>query len=321
MSQTVRMMRAFLSAHVASLILCPSVGAQEIPERPHEKYSITARTVEVRTTEEGRVSYFKGGVRITHGSALITSDFGKAVEAREMALLEGNVRILDGETEIRSSSGEYYRSEKKAHLFGDVDVRDGKQWVQADEVVYYRDRRVAIATGSVSFKDLTNDITVEGGRGEYDFQEGHGSMSEGPVLTAPGEKRILVTGQTMHVYRNEGKALVTGGVKIYQGEWTANCDSLVYMSREEVAYLTGSPRIAETTNTAAADRLRLEFENRKLRRAVLSPNAEASYDVGEGEKNVVSGAEIVIDFEEGKVKKISVNGSASGTYYLRPKGE
>jgi lipopolysaccharide assembly outer membrane protein LptD (OstA) len=310
-----------LSVLTASLVFCPAALGQEIPEHPGEKYSITARTVEVRTTEEGRVSYFKGGVRINHGSAVITADFGKAVEARDMALLEGNVRIVDGETEIRASSGEYYRREKKAHLFGDVDIRDGKQWVEADEVVYYRDRRMAVGTGSVSFKDLTNEITIEGGRGEYDFQEGHGSMSEGPILTAPGEKKILVTGQKMEIYRKEGKALAVGDVKVYQGEWTAGCDSLVYMSREEVAYLMGSPRIVEAANEATADKLKLEFENRKLCRAILSPNAEASYDVGEGEKNIVSGAEIVIDFEEGKAKRISVNGSASGTYYLKPKGE
>lgn len=306
---------------LAILIAHGQLLGQEVLEHPGEKYQVTSRTVEVENTPEGRVSRLSGGVTITHGTATITAQSGRVVEARDMAVLEGEVRIVDGETEISANTGEYYRYEKKAHLHGSVDIQDGRTSVQADDLVYYRQERVALGTGSVSFKDLGNDITVEGGEGKYEFLEGHGIMTRNPVLTAPGEKQILITGQVMEVFRKEGRALVKGEVKVYQGDWTGSCDSLVYISQEEVADLLGSPVITEEKNTAGADKLRLIFENRRLKEAVLSPNAYAVYHVGEGEINLVFGDGITIDFTDGKATHIRVRGSARGVYYLKPRGD
>jgi lipopolysaccharide export system protein LptA len=316
-----RSLRPVVMVMLSSLLVAGAGIVQEIVEQPGEKYEITARTVEVERTPEGRVTHFSGGVVIKHGTAVITAQSGRAVEGRDMAILEGGVRIVDRETEITANTGEYYRSLKKAHLSGDVDVQDGKQSVQADDVIYHRTTRVAQGMGSVSFKDMVNNITVEGGRGEYDFSEGHGTMSVSPVLTAPGEKQILMTGQTMDVFRKEGKALVTGDVRIYQGEWSASCDSLVYLSKEDEAELIGEPVITERGNVARAELVRLRFEARKLREAVLSPDAYAIYRVEEGEVNLVFGDEIVIRFEEGKASHIAVRGSARGTYYMNERGQ
>jgi len=303
------------------LNLAAQSNGQEIFEPTGEKYEMTARTVRVESTPEGRVTTFTGNVTIRHGTVVITAESGRALEGRDMAILEWSVRIVDGGTEITANTGEYYRNEKKAHLHGDVDIQDGKQSVQADDVVYYRSDRVAQGTGSVSFKDMVNNITVEGGEGEYDFSAGHGKMSLSPVLTAPGEKQILMTGQTMEVFRKEGRALVSTDVTVYQGEWTARCDSLVYLSQEEVADLIGNPTITERENMGGAERLRLKFDDRKLTEAILSPNGYAVYRVEDGEMNIVFGDEIVIRFEEGKAKRIGVRGSARGTYYMEPRGD
>ncbi|MFQ5906142.1 MAG: LptA/OstA family protein, partial [bacterium] len=231
------------------------------------------------------------------------------------------VHIVDGETEITSEAGEYFRHERKAHLYGDVLINDRRQLVQADEVAYYRDSRIAVATGSVSFKDAANDVTVEGGRGTYYFEEGRGVMKENPILTASGEKQILVTARTMETFTKEGKASAAGDVKIYQGDLTASCDSLIYMSREEVASLLGNSLIVERQNRAESQSMRLEFENRRLKRAILKPDARGVYQGGEGERNEVFGDEMIIEFGEGKAREVSVNGSASGVYLLREKGE
>jgi lipopolysaccharide export system protein LptA len=306
---------------VCLLLLAGAIPCQEILENTGEKYEMTARTVRVENTPEGRVTTFTGDVTIRHGTALITAESGRALEGRDMAVLEGGVRIVDRETEIYANRGEYCRSEKKAHLFGDVDIQDGRQSVQADEVIYHRSDRLAQSFGSVSFKDMLNNITVEGGRGEYDFATGHGIMSLSPVLTAPGDRQILITGQTMEVFRKEGRALVSTDVTIYQGDWTATCDSVVYMSREEVADLFGSPTINEKNNTAGAESVRLRFSNRRLVEAVLSPHAYAVYRVGDGEINLVFGDEIIIGFEEEKAKHIAVRGSARGTYYMNARSE
>ena len=313
--------RIGLYLFLAAVILGGNVVSQEILEKPGEKYEMTARTVVVESTPEGRVTHFRGGVIISHGTAVITAESGRAIEGRDMAVLEGGVRIVDRETEIEANTGEYYRSEKKAHLHGDVDVQDGKQSVQADDIVYYRLTRVAQSAGSVSFKDMVNNIVVEGGRGEYEFEEGHGTMSENPVLTAPGDRQILITGQRMEVFREEGRALVTGDVRIYQGEWNASCDSLVYLSGEDVADLIGEPVVSERGNMASAQGVRLAFQNRKLREATLSPDAYALYRLNEGETNLIFGDRMVISFEEGEAKRIAVRGSARGVYRMNERGE
>lgn len=294
---------------------------QQILERTGEKYTVKAKTVEVRNTEKGRITFLRGGLTITHGTAVITSQWGKAIEARDVAILEGGVHIVDGETEMFSENGEYYRSERRALLRGLVKIEDKRQLVQADEVVYHRDSRTAVATGSVSFKDKANDTNVQGGKGTYNFKEGRGIMEKNPVLTASGEERMLITGQTMETFTKEGKALVKGDVRVYQGDLLATCDTLIYMSRDETATLQGSPVIMEKENRMKSTTLTLEFENRKLKRAILISNAQAFYRISEQETNQVSGDEMIVDFEEGKVSQVTVTGSAKGTYHTKLKGE
>ena len=307
---------------MATLILMPRIAKnQQILEPIGEKYTVRAKTVEVRNTENGRVTFLRGGVTITHGSAVITSQWGRAMEARDVVILEGGVHIIDGETEMSSQTGEYYRSKKKALLRGDVKINDERQLVQADEVVYYRNSRIAVASGSVSFKDKINDTNIEGGKGTYYFEEGRGVMEESPVLTASGEERILITGQTMVTFTNEGKASVRGDVRIYQGDLVATCDTLLYMSRDETATLRGSPVIMERENRMESANMILEFENRKLRRAILTSGAHAFYRINEQEANEVSGDEMIVDFEQGKVSQMAVSGSAEGAFFMKPKGE
>jgi len=312
----------FILSAMLILVLMPCiVENQQILERTGEKYTVRAKTVEVRNTKKGRVTFLRGGVTITHGPAVITSQCGRAIEARDVAILEGGVHIVDGETIMSSQTAEYYRGEKKALLRGFVKIEDERQLVQADEVVYHRDSRIAVATGSVSFKDKVNDMNVEGGKGTYYFEEDRGIMEESPVLTASGEERILITAQTMETFTKQGKALVTGDVRVYQGDVVATCDTLVYMSRDETATLLGKPVITENENRMESASLTLEFTNRKLRRAVLISGAQAFYRISEQETNEVSGDEMIVDFEEGKVSQVTVSGSAKGTYHMKPKGE
>lgn len=311
----------FLLALLVLIHFAPLVVSQEIIDHPGEKYEIEAAAVEVRQTDQGRVTLFHGGVTITHGAAVITAQSGKALEARDVAILRGEVRIVDGETEITSETGEYFRHDRMAHLFGNVVINDGRQLIQADEVVYYRDSRTAVATGSVSFKDAASDITVEGGTGTYYFEEGRGVMGESPILIASGEKQILVTARRMETFTKEGKASATGSVKVYQGDITASCDSLVYTSREEVASLLGSPTIVEGKNRAESVTVRLEFERRRLKRAVLKSAARGFYGVGEGESNEVFGDEMIIEFGDGKAEEVTVSGSARGLYLMGQKEE
>ena len=306
----------------AIIVLTPHVAQnQQLLEHTGEKYTVKAKTVEVMNTEKGRVTFLRGGVTITHGPAVITSPWGRAIEARDVVILEGGVHIVDGKTEMWSQTGEYYRGKKKAFLRGIVKIDDERQVIEADEVVYDRNSRIAVATGSVSFKDKANDTNVEGGKGTYYFEEGRGVMEESPVLTASGEERILITGQTMETFTNEGMALVRGDVRVYQGDLVAACDTLLYMSRDETATLQGNPVILEKENRMESTSMTLEFENRKLKRAVLKSGAHAFYRIGEKEANEVSGDEMTVDFEEGKVSRMTVSGSAEGTFFMKPKGE
>jgi lipopolysaccharide export system protein LptA len=298
-----------------------SAAGQDILDQAGEKYEVTAGTVRVINTEQGRVTLLEGGVTITHGSAVITAQSGKGIEAKDEAVLEGEVRIVDGETTMESRTGEYFRRGKRAVLRGDVRIDDGRELVQADEVTYFRDSKIASASGSVSFKNKANEVTVEGGKGTYYFEEDRGIMEESPLLTASGEKQILITSQTMETFDKEAKALVAGDVKVYQEDVTAACDSLIYMSRDDVAMLIGSPWIAEGANRMESANIRLEFANRKLNRAVLTPDAKGFYSVGEGEANTVSGDEMIIVFQDGKAGEVTVNGSAGGTYYMKKKGK
>ena len=303
-------------------VLTPHVAKnQQLLEHTGEKYAVEAKTVEVRNTVMGRVTFLRGGVTITHGPAVITSPSARAIEARDVAILEGGVHIVDGKTEMSSQTGEYYRSTKKALLRGDVKIDDERQVVEADEVVYDRNSRIAVATGSVSFKDKANDTSVEGGRGTYYYEEGRGVMEQSPVLTASGEERILITGRTMETLRSEGKALVRGDVRVYQGDLLATCDTLLYMSKDEIATLRGNPVILEKENRMESSGMILEFEMRKLKRAILTSGAYAFHRISEKEANEVSGDEMTVDFEEGKVKQVTVSGSAEGTYLIEPKGE
>jgi len=277
-----------------------------------EPYFLSADSMEV-ITEEGRVSYLRGNVTLTHGNTVITGETGIVYEKEERAILKGGVKIVDDSTEIFAESATYYKNESKAVLKDNVAVKTPNETIFADSMVYFRISEKTYGFGNIRILNKEEDLLIEGEEGYYDLKNEYGRLYKKPVLKLKGEEEIEVRSGCMELFQNLSKVVATHNVSIKTERMDARCDSLVYFIKDETASLLGNPIMSEKENSIEGEVITIYFTDEEVKEALVCGSAYGEYKLEDG-INRTYGDTIRIEFKESKMHLISVEGNARGEY-------
>jgi len=288
-----------------------------------EHYVITAETVTLDETDEGRVSHLIGNVTITHGKTIITGDEGYAYEIQQMAEVQRNVRIDDEATIITAAHAKYFKDERMAVLTDSVELRDGKQLLKTDSLVYFKTRKFSEGYGNVVLIDKERNTEVKGNYGEYDFVDDAGFITDNPELILfEKAKKITVSGDTLRIKRKENFMSCKGNVKVKEDSITATAGYLEYFSDSGRMYLNEKPFIEQSDkSTLSGSSIEVFLKNREITKTVAMNDANGKYQLSNGATNNVQGDTISILFEDGKTARIIVVGNTNGLYRKVSEGE
>lgn len=217
----------------------------------------STESVSVEVQPDTYVTYVRGGLRWTCGSARMVAD--SAVRYEQQARLE---------------------------MIGSVDYRDSVRTLLSDRVTYHeRDDRI-VARGDVRLTRRATGSTLEGPEMEFlrvSRGEARRTVATGrPLMTL---RRDTASADTARPVRVRGDRIVLlgedtvraqGDVVVRRPDMEARSDSAVFRLEEEVGELHGSPEVVGRTWRLTGRTIRTRFEDGELREVVAEEEGHAS---------------------------------------------
>lgn len=313
-------------------------------------YFLNAGTSSLKEIDGERVLELKDGVRIRHGDITITSDEGRQIVSRRVAVLIGNVHIDQKTLHMDGDEGEYRQDDDEGVLRGNVTIVDRGWTITCDHAVFSRLTDTAWLTGNVVASDTASvltadsvfydqrnqivegfgDVTVSNERERIIVRGRHGifhrDRSEAVVDETPRmiidpetEQPTVVDADTMRFFPDNDRAVASGRVKIVKGEMVTQCDSAVVIDAEKRAELYGNPLAKQDNVSMQANTMFLFYNDEEVNKVRLVEDAAIREAVKDtlvvGRDGWVEGDTIDLYLHDNNLDSLSVTGKASSEYY------
>jgi len=194
----------------------------------------------------------------------------------------GGLHWTCGTSAMTADSAIKYDLEHRVEAIGAVHYRDSVRTLTADSLTYWQDEDRLVAAGNVHLVRLKSKSELRGPRVEF-FRPG----GSGPQRTvATGRPHMIVRDTTgkgppaeidadRMVFRGEEEAHLSGDVRIVRGDTRARADSAVYVDREHVGRLLGSPVVTREDFRLAGKTIAAEVDSGKVHAVQARGEAEA----------------------------------------------
>lgn len=301
-----------------------------------------------RRMEDGDVVlYLYGDVRWTRGETVITSETAVYREKDGWLRLLGDVAVREPEQTIYADTVDYYEEDDRAVATGRVVVlsEEKSQEMVTNRLVYFRADERSIASNRPLITILTEEELDDGG------VDTTITRIQGDTVESIGEDSLFITGDVT-VTGDSLDAVCDSAFYDLAGEWirlrksptvsvgqytawgheidlSVPDEKLSYAVVRYRAEATGRKEIKEKEGDGGeeryhtwADSLVLTFEDEELSSLAAYAGArslvEREDEEGSVEKNYVTGREIAVKIEEGKVARVLVEGEGRGVFVLPP---
>ncbi|MBN1150309.1 hypothetical protein JXA84_03690 [candidate division WOR-3 bacterium] len=283
-----------------------------------EPFSVNAGMMTTQITGEGYVVHLMEGVRIVHGSAVITGDSGYADQEKGIVKVLGQVSVRDEGVVITSPAVFYYRDSRRAEASGGAKLISQGQEIMARKLQYDRNTRISSALEEVTMFDPQNNTYLFGDTGRYYMQEDYGIMTGNcKMLSISGDDTFQVTGDTMENFADSGFYSVTGNISVQRGTITAQSHELLYFPDEEKVVLFGRlPWISNQHSKIWGDSIIVWLDGEEIARLVSWINAGGTFEENQS-VNQIYGDKITLDFYHNKPRFLEVIGRVNGSQRTR----
>lgn len=281
-----------------------------------------------RITVTGEAEFWDGKMRMVTDSGVYYGNT-KTAEAFNRVMLE------ESTTTLKARYGKYLADEKKAYFSEKVSVEDTSSLLTCNELTYYREEQRTIAVGDVIITDSRNGLTIAGNHFENFRKQKFSRMTEHPVViqvdTAGERERdtLVVRSNVMEAYSDSVEKLIArDSVMITRAGLAAEAGIGIFYTGLDSLILTKSPMVwysagQNEDNQVSGDSIFIKLRKRKLETVDVRGFAFAISlaDSGHADRfNQLSGQEIVMWFEESRIRGIEVDKTATSLYYLFDKG-
>lgn len=247
--------------------------------------------------------------------------------------LKDSVYYKSKENEVTGAYVEYNKKTEEFKTKGRATVSDPPMIITADTLDYIKTAKTGLANGKVIWQDTAARTTIYADhvryRGKENFMLAYNDPGERPYFTTEIDTNLMHmradTFKSIRIFKfidslkTDTLDYFTGfnKVRIYKEDMQMVCDSLIYNTRDSIFTFFKNPVLWSDTTQIAGDTMLLYLKNKVMDKLLIRENGSI---VSSGDLiyfDQVQGRTIDAGFEEGKMKKMRVDGDAQVIYYLK----
>lgn len=285
-------------------------------------------SINVLTSREGsyhngtNMASFKKNVVLVTPDYKLESDTLRYNTENKIAYTLGPTLITSNDgTQLTAQAGSEYKTAEQQSLFGLGTVETEKYTISGDQLFLDDVKKLYRATSNVEMISKDNEVVITGDSAIYYRDRGLTKVYGKAVMTRPmGLDTLFLSADTLvsiedSIPSNE-RILAYHDVRIYRKDLQALSDSLSYHITDSILYLYRDPILWNDKSQIEADSINLEIIDGQVRRMNATENSFVISKDTINNFNQVKGREMVVDFDQGTINHIDVDGNGESIYFV-----
>lgn len=280
------------------------------------KFSYEADSIKIVPKKGMYLIVAKGNINLNDGKTFINGDSAIIYRSVDIdsGFIYGNVNIKGEEIEISCKKAKYNFLSEEAEFFENVKVKGKEETIFANHIKYFTKKNFAVARKNILIEKENLKLFCD--EATYDFKKKRGNINLiEKVQIISEDKEINLFGKKIEVAPDT--LYFIGDVKIESEKEKGKGDTLIYIEKEEIAYLKGNPIFYFEKGNAKGDEIELKFKNRKVEKGRILKNSFLEV-LTEKEEKVIINTHIIESFfdEEGNIKSLKGFDKVEGFIFL-----
>lgn len=249
-------------------------------------------------------------------------------EKTKQITLEGNATYINEEQYANGEKLIYDESDQAFVSVGRSTIKDKAITLVADKTNYSSKTENGSAQGRVEFQDTSSRIIMYSISNDFDKSKDYmfaygDSIYRLQLITYNDEDSTYITSDTLYSTRivkgtDTTKIMKSyNGVRIFNKNYQAVSDSLVYFRDDSLYVLYGNPVIWSEDKQISGDTITIWLKNSKLDKIYVRKNAMIVNSIVGKLYNQIKGSKITIIFENDSLKTMKVDGNAQSIYHMQ----
>ena len=265
--------------------------------------------------------YFQDSVKYTNESLTMTTDTLQFNYAQQKSYFFGKTKIKKDSADIVSSYGWFHTKKNLGYLHGDAMFKDPEKTLFADTIFYNDSLQKIEAKKNVHFTEEKNNIRIQSNYLLKDESKDETFVSE-CVLA-----QLIQEGDTIYIHsdtlsilpdtaQDQQKIFAYHGVRIFNAQIQASCDSLSFIQLADLMTLYSSPIIWSDNAELKGDSMHIHLKDSLIDHIDIYDNSSVIMELDSGSfYNQISGKDIIALMKKGKLVQTDVYGSATSIYF------
>jgi lipopolysaccharide export system protein LptA len=275
----------------------------------------------------GKIFTFRQQVKLTTPDNVINSTNLQYNTETKIAYFQGPTTIKGQQGDLYAESGEHNTITKVSNFRKNAAVETPSYRLTGDVIHYDESKQYGLARNNVRMVSKKDDVVITGETAQYWRGKSLAKVYGSPVM------RNILSGDTLYMAADtlisqeanaqqaQGMIYAYYGVKIYKSDLQGKCDSLTYNLSDSVIFLNKAPALWSNNSQLVAERIELHLRNSKLNRMYMYSNAFMISEDSLAQFNQIKGRDMVAQFTDNKLRRLTVNGNGESLYYALTEGD
>ncbi|MFA7329696.1 MAG: hypothetical protein WC326_01355 [Candidatus Delongbacteria bacterium] len=304
----------------------PPVGPPA-PERetppPTGSAIVLDRADIMRTVElDGRtVRELEGHVRVLHNGRVFTFGLGRYDQAAGTLVCTEQVKVVEGERVVTADEVSYDERRETVSARGHVHSWGDSLEAWADKGNWHNGLKQGELQVQARIRDHRHKVELKAGQVDADHEAGVYTATRQPELTLLETPPTVLNARQIQWRSSDSLAMARRDVRLTRDDFQATCDSLLWREQSERMdfllnpVLTRGERRVQGERMTALLRDRKELDSLWVEGAALmdSPSDSVSTRL----RDVLQGRRMELDFTDGKLESVYVDGQARSVIFLK----
>lgn len=265
---------------------------------------------------------FSDSVKLVNEDYTMYADTLKYNTETKIADILGPSTIVSDSGFIHTTRGWYNTATDDARLFDRSEIysSDTTKVLIGDTVFYNQKTGLGEVFGNMYLEDFERKAILHGGYGTYNEKTECGMATDSAYAIDYSQKdSLFLHGDTLRMLADSVYKDIKAyyNVRFYREDIQGVCDSMNYVQRDSILYLTGNPVIWNKSNQILGNRIDIYLNDSTVDKAHVRDYAFAVQDREQaGQYNQISGRDLKAFFKENELRHVLVEGNAESLYYL-----
>ncbi len=268
--------------------------------------------------------FFKNNVVLTNPEYVMKSDTLKYNTQTKTVYFFGPTTIVTKEDYIYCENGWYNTIKDVSQFNKNAFIRTKEQTLRGDSIYYNKKLGIGKAFKNIEIRDSIQKIIINGDYAENNKKMALSLVTGKAMLTQIFETdSLFLHADTLRVLNDSIAAnrvlFAFHHVKMFKPDFSAKCDSMVYVYKDSTIQLFKEPVVWSRENQLTAKFVTIEIKNKEIHKLNLFNSAFIISQEDSLKFNQVKGKKMEGFFSQSRLYKVYVEGNGQTIYYAREK--